>query len=943
MHPYSIYVDKRPMRIAFLVDPSPDSIETVDQIIGYNRGLWGGRYNPIILTDGNTIEDKWWEFLRDVDPDIIKPLVPLNVELVKKFEKFLSPLTIEKFRENTQPDSLTRVNTSITPAGIDSNSPNIYKNLILLGEPVLGTFNVDEIDDDVGKLFLHRNFGISASGGWHLGLDGFSIPLSLEASLSRGEVPPEVHEEFKKKELDKRGIPFSKEAFSKRSTRHPEKWAIIDKENNRIHYVEHRSGKLFVCPYRESSDLNLNEIEKKTHLVHDRESMADALSELAHTQNIVYRDQICAFPNTEKDIQNGWKSDFEVVVGDTLQDIVHFRNRDWLLSRQKRKRMNQLWLPTTLATDPTMEEALCSWIDRNTWGKNGNPKTVDFVTFSIENRELKNIADQFKRTLGAFTHAKHYAEPQIPSLVSEHLSFFFSENPLSSRDSSIETCRAQGNQDLLELTEPNGLDQHDLNGHWMADFYIEFTCNRYGNDEDAIKRMDGHFLFRMFPARNHLTSSMFNRFSRIRLNGLPSTLMNRGENVLTLTLSDSESVVKSLFCNSNRRVYVDGDPRYQVSTAPYWHTDVSDKGKYLQGVLELFGSLTFAYDVFSNSYWCTMFDFLSKNTGAQQNAKKSVANKLRKLIDRSGPLTSANQDAIKSLATQTVNLAQKLTLKKREFSFKKFIAEAQRQKEKNVNNPLLVNDQYGTDLLFQLFDPSEVLAFANRGHEMDIVDFGFMPEDVKDALSQLTERNIIQIGVKPRCPNCGMANWYYVDDIRQQLTCQGCRVLFPLDPELTWQYRLNSLVHAAYALHGTMPLILVLGQLLYESNTSFLFSPNLNLLVKSQNKSSSELKTAAEVDIACIRDGKFIIGEVKQSIRLFGKKDFDDMAEIAEKTKPDIVLFSCVDQQQPTKFITDEIERIQSKLSPLEIDVIWYELKYLDSSYSPYLDSSYSV
>ena len=75
------------------MDPSPDSIEKVGQIIEYNRGLWGGRYNPIILTDGNTIEDKWWKFLRDVDPDIIKPLVPLSIGLIKKFEKFLSPLT----------------------------------------------------------------------------------------------------------------------------------------------------------------------------------------------------------------------------------------------------------------------------------------------------------------------------------------------------------------------------------------------------------------------------------------------------------------------------------------------------------------------------------------------------------------------------------------------------------------------------------------------------------------------------------------------------------------------------------------------------------------------------------------------------------------------------------------------------------------------------------
>ena len=55
-HPYSIYIRQTSLYgVAFLVDSSLDSIETVDQIIGYNRGLWGGRYNPIILTDGRTL------------------------------------------------------------------------------------------------------------------------------------------------------------------------------------------------------------------------------------------------------------------------------------------------------------------------------------------------------------------------------------------------------------------------------------------------------------------------------------------------------------------------------------------------------------------------------------------------------------------------------------------------------------------------------------------------------------------------------------------------------------------------------------------------------------------------------------------------------------------------------------------------------------------------
>ena len=86
--PYSIYIDKRPMRIAFLVNPESTSLEVVDQIIDYNRSLWGGRFNPIILTDGHTIDDKWWQFLRDIDPDVINPLVRLGDELIESLRIF---------------------------------------------------------------------------------------------------------------------------------------------------------------------------------------------------------------------------------------------------------------------------------------------------------------------------------------------------------------------------------------------------------------------------------------------------------------------------------------------------------------------------------------------------------------------------------------------------------------------------------------------------------------------------------------------------------------------------------------------------------------------------------------------------------------------------------------------------------------------------------------
>lgn len=889
--PYSIYIDKRPVRIAFLVDPSSDSIEMVDQIIGYNRGLWGGRYNPIILTDGQTIEDNWWKFLREIDPDIIKSLVPLGTELIEKFEQFLSPLQIEDYKESELSSLGISVNTRISPISIDMNSLNFANLDGWSGAPTVAAFNLDEMDDEAGKNFILRNFGsYERTYTRHIGRK-FYIPISLESALSRGEVPPEIHDGFKQND-----IPFSNDIFCKDSVQRQGSWVLIDKENKQRHYVEKLNGKLLIFPETQSFSAEFDKIEKEVFLVTDRDSLSDVLLELARSQNIVYRDQICGFPNTERDVDKQEHDRFQVIVGETIKDLVYFWNKPWLLSRWKRTYMNQLWLPTALATDPDMEDVLCAWIGRNSWTERQNSKTVQFVSFSIEEEDLKSIASRFQNKLRWSTNVKCYTEPQTPNFRPEYPLFSLREDPFSDRDSSIEIHRGQGNTNILELTEPNGLAQRDLNGHWMADFYIEFVHNRYANHEDVRIRGNGYAFQWQFPNRNHLTHSMFDRFSRIRLNGFPSTRMKRGKKVLKLKLTESESVVKSLFCNGNRHVYTNSDPRVQVTTAPYYHANVSDKGKYLQGVLELFGNLTLAYEVFRNPYWRSMFDILSKNINAEQNTQVSVANKLKKLIKQFGPLTSDNQDAIEPLAAQAVNLAKDLTLKQKEFPLKAFKREAEVWKDKYIEG-VKSTDNYS---------------------ENDLTGLRFSSEDIKNSLSHLTERNIIQIGVKPQCSNCGMTNWYHVDDIGQQLICQGCRIPFPFQPELDWHYRLNNLVYVAHAQHGTAPLILVLGQLLDESRDSFLYSPNLNLFAKPKDSSSEELDLTAEVDIACIQDGKFIIGEAKQSMSGFNKNDFDKTAEIAKRVKPDTVLFSCIDNQQPTKNIITHIERIKKELCPLE-------------------------
>ena len=888
------------MRIAFLVDPESTSLEEIDQIIDYNRSLWGGRFNPIILTDGRDIDPKWWEFLREIDPDVIKPLVRLDDRLVEKIENFLSPLVIEKFRDDPQSTLSMRINTRNAPAGIDINLLNFPAMWTLHGGPTLGVFNLDEMDDDIGKHFVLRNFGTYELTNTRFHIGGtFSVPYSLEGALERGDVPAEVHEGFKIA-----GVPLSNEVFSKKSVLRPGDWAIIDKENKQIQYVRHLSNGLSIQPQTRSFGNEFSEVSKTVYLITDRESLATVLLELVRTPEIVFRDQICALPNTEREVEvNTLINYFNVVVGDELEDIVYFWNRPLAVEKFKRQFMNQIWLPKTVATDRDMEEALYAWFRRATHLYGNDRSILRFVSFSTEKRELEDIANRFREqfhahNLAVRTAAICFEEPQIPNFSADG-SFF------GHIGDGMDIHRAQGNEEILELAEPKGIAPRDGDGHWMADFYIEFVHDKYENRKE-VGKMARRRLFWRLPNRNHLALDMFNIPSRIRRNGFPSVMMQIGENVLRLRLSDVDSVVASLFCRANYPAH-ESDPRTQLATAPYYLAETSDKGKYLHGVLELFGSLSYACKVLRNAYWRSIFDAFSKNINAEKHAQEAIANKLRKLIVQSEPLAE-NSDAIESLSKTVVNELKKLDLKQKEFPLEKFMQEAEHWWKNEV----------------------KAMSEFEGESEMNMADLGFGEEDVKRKLGQLTQRDIIQIGVKPRCPTCGMTHWYHVDDIEQHLTCQGCRMEFSLDPNLPWYYRLNGLVHAAHARHGVTPEVLVLGQLFDENRTSFFFSPNLDLLVVPQNTSSHRLERVAEVDIACVQDGKFIIGEVKQSMDLFKPKDFDTMAEIAKRAKPDVVLFSCMGSPRLKKSILKHIERIEAELRPLGIEVTWYELKPMD-------------
>ena len=141
-----------------------------------------------------------------------------------------------------------------------------------------------------------------------------------------------------------------------------------------------------------------------------------------------------------------------------------------------------------------------------------------------------------------------------------------------------------------------------------------------------------------------------------------------------------------------------------------------------------------------------------------------------------------------------------------------------------------------------------------------------------------------------------------------------------MPPEPRWHYRLNSLARAAHAEHGLLPVVLVLGQLLLEARSAFLFAPCLDVF------EDDEKGPVGDLDIAVIRDGEFVIGEVKQSRDLFDEATFVKMEGIARRLLPDVLLFASMDRE-PNPLITEQIKRLSAALAPQRIAVTWYRLQ----------------
>jgi len=72
----------RPARVAILINKADqDWMQSCLRIIEWTTCVWGGWYSCIIPTDGNTLEERFWEILEEFDPDYIRAYQKLGRDI----------------------------------------------------------------------------------------------------------------------------------------------------------------------------------------------------------------------------------------------------------------------------------------------------------------------------------------------------------------------------------------------------------------------------------------------------------------------------------------------------------------------------------------------------------------------------------------------------------------------------------------------------------------------------------------------------------------------------------------------------------------------------------------------------------------------------------------------------------------------------------------------
>ena len=582
---------------------------------------------------------------------------------------------------------------------------------------------------------------------------------------------------------------------------------------------------------------------------------------------------------------------YQVIVGDAPDDLSEHWNGTFLNQTCTKPYEHQLWLPSELAREPLLQDALKNWLRRYTGTGSSEAKTVEFLSASLPSTELEKLRLEICGNAGAWTPRSEVAKPETLAARKKkaEMDFIPRRSSVLSNFNDAKRYSATGEQITLSLDKPDILaEKINPYGVWMVDVQIELISPHHPTLPDQSwwivpKLNSGGLLFNMF--RGAARVNRYGLFS-VRVENQSANHVRRVKPELKIQLPNQLSVPRLLIEHPFYQPIFTIDARYNQPTKKQiiTHVNYSDKGEYLHGLIRVFGNFWTARDFCDRRFWRIMFEKLAgRDARKDRNLRKDIVNLLNK---HSQPKGDADKLAGRILGRVHGRMDGE------SLPFSDFKIEL----DKLAQTPMpkeIVYPQGNT-----------IVSHHDAQHLTE--------EEMRRGLDDLISLNVLRPGVYVRCSFCGIKTWYHVDELKQQVRCPGCGYEAAIGAQQEWFYALNSLAEMSVS-QGQLAVMQALTALTQQHHQSFFFSPSLNLFKEGHGKPWHE------IDVVAVADGELVIGEVKDGERDVTKTDFDELAEIAEALRPQrAILF--LPAERVTKNTVKLLNEVRNRMSPLGIE-----------------------
>lgn len=833
----------RPLRIAYLVDLAHCRHELLNAVFSECYSRWGGRRSLIVPAKEEGTDPDYETWLRLFDADVIYSYVALSEDAVEAIHERFAPAALVKHRAQD---------------GGEDERRRYRVELPISALPSLSAFSA----------YRSRRWGFEG------------VPTDVRTFDSY---------------LPETAAPFTEENFG-----------FLSRSFSNVYSVRNFPDLYAQLTLISQADLDNKHLGKEAHSQYFT-SEIELLRTLSEKRFIIPLSNLSEMFSEYLSVGTNCRADgLNVVVGDTAEDRVLFWNFRHHSDRLRVGEISDLRIPTSRLDDDDFWACIGEIIDRRAPYENtGGQKVVWVRSCSLSKDELAPYAERLRacqRHASVSIDETQALAQFIPTFRQDRDYGFrtgamFGSTPRGAATSEFEGARFQmplaQPWHIKEAPPPPGL----RGGNWIVDLSIQRTTDhcRYVNAVHTWVlprrlRIDHAFKIERDAEERMGVQQLWVRPNRF---GELATTLDVSVRSASVQVPDDFDALRHGLCNQYEWApfegYGDAVPHGRKRIR---YISLSDKGRYLLGVTQLFDSLEEAFLVIFHSFWRESIHSLgaapiNRNDELVQQLTRTIAKRLG---------AQPNADWVFSNAEQRQTVARE-ALK---------IAASIKGTQRYLPYGKLYEKWRG---LVEADNAAHPIEDGSRFEEI------YGDWRLEQSVQLLCGRSVLFQGREWRCHTCYNRNWVGIDTIGKTMQCEVCGTKEPAPVAGDWHFRLNPFLIDAYRQHGSEVALWVLWRLHQQARSSLYYIPSVKLWLDEY----PEAKPApdAEVDLIVVVDGKVAMVEATTSDTL-SNQEIEQLVIAAQRIRPNKMIVGIMGTEARANALK---ERVVDKM-PMGIDVL---------------------